>query len=94
MLENLQYFSILIEAVVSLLGLVVFVKKKKSYGLGVFLTFGIYVFYDLAKQMNLNVSANSLYILFFIASLSMLLSVWVLYNNKNSNNKTKIRRKK
>jgi len=74
----IQYLSILIEAVVAIFGLLM-VAKKKVYGWGFFITFGIYVFYDLAKLANWNISANIMYGLFFIATLSVLFVVWHVY---------------
>jgi hypothetical protein len=77
-LENLQYVSIIIEAIVAILGLVIVFNKKKNYGWGIFLTFTIYVFYDFAKFMNYTISSDVLTALFLVASLSMLWVAWVL----------------
>ena len=82
-LENLQYASIIIEVFVALIGLTIFIKKRKSYGLGIFTTFFVYVFYDLSKLNNYQVSIEGLYFVFFIASLSILLSVWMIYKENN-----------
>ena len=87
MLENLQYVSIIIEAFIALICLLIFIKKRKSYGLGIFTTFFVYVFYDLSKLHDYPVSSDGLYFVFFIASLSMLLSVWAIYKDKEKNNK-------
>ena len=45
-LEFLQYISIVIEAIVAILGLLIVFNKKKKYGYGIFITFAIYVIYD------------------------------------------------
>ena len=82
MLENLQYLSILIEVVIAILGLMIVFKKKKNYGYGIFLTFAVYVFYDYAKLVNYSVSANVLYVIFFIASFSALWAVWMIFKEK------------
>jgi len=79
---TIQYISILIEVLIAILGIIIFYKKKKTYGLGFFVTFGIYVFYDLTTLLNWNVSDALLGILFFIASLSVLFSVWRIYKSK------------
>ncbi len=81
-MEILQYFSIVIEAIIAILGLMIFMKKKKQYGLCFFITFAIYVFYDLARLMAWSISTNILYASFFIASLSALWGMWELYNKK------------
>jgi len=78
-LEILQFLSILIEAVVAILGLMIFIKGKKNYGWGIFLTFAIYVFYDLAKQASWIINNDILYGIFFIASISALCAVYMIY---------------
>lgn len=78
-MNTLQLASIAIEGIVTILGLKIFLKKKKSYGLFIALTFGIYVYYDLVRLMTFIVPLDTLYFLFFIASLSILIAVWQLY---------------
>lgn len=78
----IHYISILIEAIIAILGLMILFKKKKEYGLGFFVTFAIYVLYDLARVLNWNASTNVLYVSFFIASVSALWAVWEVYNKK------------
>ena len=81
-MEILQYLSIFIEVIIAILGFMIFAKKKKQYGLCFFITFAIYVFYDLARLMAWSISTNILYASFFIASLSALWGMWELYNKK------------
>ena len=76
---TIQYISILIEALIAILGIMIFSRNKRLYGLGFFVTFGIYVFYDLTKLLNWNISNSILYILFFVASATALLAVWRVY---------------
>lgn len=73
-MEVLHWLSIFIEAIVAILGLKL-AFDKKVYGWGILTTFGIYVFYDLAKYFSLNISSGFLYFIFFIASVSALLTV-------------------
>ena len=82
MIEYLQYLSILIEFVVALMGLMIYVQKKKIYGIGIFTTFLIYVFYDTEKLINIPVSSEILYLEFLIATISIALSVWIIYTDK------------
>jgi len=81
MMNTLQYISIFIEALIAVLGILIAVKKKRIYGWGIFLTFGIYVFYDLAKLIPLNIPQNILYPIFFVGTLSILWAVWEVYKN-------------
>jgi hypothetical protein len=81
-MNALHWLSILIEATIALLGLKIVLKKKKAYGWGIFLTFGIYVFYDLAKLFSLNISPDLLYLFFFVATVSALSTVLRLAKGK------------
>ncbi|MFA7707520.1 MAG: hypothetical protein WCX73_01090 [Candidatus Pacearchaeota archaeon] len=83
MIESLQSISIAIELIIAILGLSILFKKKKIYGLGIFITFVIYVFYDYAKLNSININTNLLSFLFFIASLSMFLVVIKLWKEKS-----------
>jgi hypothetical protein len=82
MLETIQYLSIIIEVIVAILGAMIFFQKKKKYGLGIFLTFAIYVFYDFAKLVGYSVSSDVLYAIFFVATVSALVAVWMIYKEK------------
>lgn len=79
MIENLQYISILIEAIIAIFGIVMAVKKKKIYGYGFFLTFAIYVFWDIIKLRNIALSDYLSYPLFLIATISALWAVYKVY---------------
>ncbi len=78
-MNSLHIISIILEAVVALLSIMLAVSKKKIYGWFIALTFIIYVFYDLAKFLSLNISDNVLYFLFFLATLSILWAVWSIF---------------
>jgi hypothetical protein len=56
--------------------------RKKAFGWGILITFGIYTFYDMAKYVPLPISQNLLYLLFFIASVSAFWAVWKISKNK------------
>jgi predicted membrane protein len=78
----LQYLSIILEICIAVMGVLISLNRKKLYGWGIFLTFIIYVFYDFSKLADMNMSPGVLYSLFFIATVSMLLSVIGIYKNK------------
>lgn len=78
----LQYVAIIIEALIATAGLVITVRHKRPFGYGIFLTFTIYVFYDLARLTATEISDAILYPMFFIATLSMLWAVILLYKEK------------
>jgi hypothetical protein len=76
----LTLFSILFEAAVCVLGVALAVSKKKRFGWGIALTFGIYVVYDLARVLGSTFPEESLAVLFLIASASILWTVWTLWS--------------
>ena len=83
MLEKIQYLSILIEVIVAALGIMIFFDKKKKYGIWIFTTFAIYVFYDLVNMVGSEINRDVLYLLFFIATASILCSVWMIYRQSS-----------
>ncbi len=78
-MNALQNISILLELAVSILGLLIWLQKKKSYGAFIFLTFLLYMVYDACKLWSLAIPEFILSIIFAVASLSILLAVWKLY---------------
>ncbi|HUS76920.1 MAG TPA: hypothetical protein VMY43_13085 [Methanothrix sp.] len=75
----LHLLSILLEAVVAALGVMLAIGKKKKYGWCIALTFVLYVIYDLANLLALNISQDTLHIIFFVATLSILWAVWNIF---------------
>lgn len=82
MIENLQYVSIAVEALIAVMGVMLAVKKGKVYGWGLSLTFGIYVFYDIVRLAGIAVSELILYPMFLVATLSALWAVWKMLKSK------------
>jgi hypothetical protein len=80
----LQYIAIVLEGVIAATGLFLAVGKKRSFGYGIFLTFAIYVFYDLARLVPIEISNSTLYPIFFVATLSILWAVIMLYRESLS----------
>ena len=75
----LQLASIFLEAVIVVVCLAIVVKKKQAVGFGLAITFGLYVFYDLARLQGWGIDEGVLRLLFFIATVSALLLVLTLY---------------
>ncbi|MCK4328394.1 hypothetical protein KAX02_00970 [candidate division WOR-3 bacterium] len=77
-MNTLHGVSIMLEVVVMALGIMMATIKKKFYGWLIALTFLIYVFYDLSNYLNLNVPRSFLSVIFFIATVSILVVVgWI-----------------
>ena len=93
-MNALQIFSIGIELLIAILGILLLVRKRKRYGWKITLAFLIYVFYDLARLYNFINSETLLSALFAIASLSALWAILDIYKEKKVifKKKTKTRR--
>jgi len=76
----IQYISITIEFLIAVMGLLIVFQRKKNYGWGIFVTFGIYVFYDLVRLANMQISNELMYGLFFIATSSAFWFVSKIYS--------------
>jgi len=75
----LHLLSILLEVVVAALGVMLAISKKKIYGWCIAVTFVLYVVYDLANLLAWNISQDTLYTIFFVATLSILWAVWNIF---------------
>ena len=75
----LHLLSIFLEAVVAALGIMLAIGKKKMYGWCIALTFVLYVVYDLTNLLALNISQDTMYMIFFVATLSILWAVWNIF---------------
>jgi len=78
-MNRLHLLSILLEVVVAALGMMLAIRKKKMYGWCIAVTFVLYVIYDLANLLALNISEDTLYMIFFVATLSILWAVWNIF---------------
>ena len=78
-MNRLHLLTILLEAVVAALGVMLAISKKKMYGWCIAVTFVLYVVYDLANLLALNISEDTLYMIFFVATLSILWAVWNIF---------------
>jgi hypothetical protein len=78
---SIHALSIAFEALIVILAIGLVLFKKSIIGLGIAVTYGIYVFYDIAKYTRSDISLTYLHGLFFVATLSMLLVILGLYRN-------------
>lgn len=78
-MNPLHLLSILMEVVVAVLGVQLAIRKKKMYGWCIAVTFALYVIYDLAALLQWDVSQDTLYTIFFVATLSILWAVWNIF---------------
>jgi len=81
-METINLLSVVLEAVVVGFGLMIALKKKQMYGWGIALTFLIYVFYDLARMQNWQVSSSMMSASFLVATISAVWAAYSIYKNK------------
>ena len=70
--------SIILEGAVAVLAFMA-ARKRKPYLYGLAFTFVVYVLYDVARVVGVNVQEGVLSVLFLLASLSALIAAWGLY---------------
>ena len=73
-MDIIPIISIILEIVIAVLALVIALRGR-FYMIGFALTFGIYVYYDLARLYEWSVSESLLSVVFLIATLAALVSV-------------------
>lgn len=73
-MEMIPVVSIFLEFFISLLALII-AFRKRPYMIGLAITFGIYVYYDLARLYTWAVSETILSVAFLIATISALVSM-------------------
>lgn len=73
-MDILPIASIVLEFVIAMLALAAAVRGR-AYMIGLTITFGIYVYYDLARLYSWSVSESLLSVVFFIATVAALISV-------------------
>jgi hypothetical protein len=80
-LDLLHIISIIMKLAIVLTGFKIATKKSKKYGWGIMLTFAIYVLYDVLNLLDQKIYPDLLYIIFFIATFSILWAVWQIYQD-------------
>jgi hypothetical protein len=80
-MEFIPLISIALEGLVALLSAVA-AFRGRSYMYGLAFTFAIYVFYDLTKLYGWGVPQNALSVIFLVATLSALASVWQIFRRR------------
>lgn len=78
-MTNIHLLSIALEAVIVLVSLGLVIRKKFYPGLGLAITFGIYVYYDLSQFYAWQVNSTILTSFFLLATISALAAVVSIY---------------
>lgn len=77
-MEYLHYVSIVLEFVIAVMAVMSAVKGR-SYMYGLAFTFLVYVVWDLSDMYAFGIPGAALTVLFFLATLSAMWSVWSIY---------------
>ena len=78
----LQTLAVLVECAITILGVLIAVQNKKTYGWFIAATFGLYVLFDIFRIFSLPMSAEIHAGIFLLACAMMLGAAWLLYSEK------------
>jgi len=79
---TIQLIASLAEVIVALIGVLIAVQKKKTFGWFVGITFGLLVVFNLARIFALEVSAELYALVFLIACISMVYAMWLMWTEE------------
>lgn len=79
-MDILNSLSLVLEAMVAIMGVWIGIAKKKLFGWLIALTFIIYVIYDLSRFLNISLPAHDF--LFLTASVSIFIAVLMIARQK------------
>ena len=80
--DLLQLIATLIEIVIAVIAVLIATQKKKTYGWFIALTFTLFVVFDLARIFALDIPADLQSLTLLVACLSMLYTVWLVWNGE------------
>ncbi|MGD0079623.1 MAG: hypothetical protein ABSB80_03130 [Methanoregula sp.] len=80
--DILQLIATLIEIVIAVVGVLIATQKKKTYGWFIALTFALFMVFDLARILALDIPADVYSLILLVACLSMLYAMWLVWKEK------------
>ncbi|HWQ20274.1 MAG TPA: hypothetical protein VN455_10895 [Methanotrichaceae archaeon] len=80
-MDELQFASVIVEVLVTVLGVLLATSKRKLYGWFIALTFAIYVVYDAVNFLSLDMPKDLMKQVFLVASLSALIGIWLVFRD-------------
>jgi len=78
----LQLIATLSEIVIAVVGVLIATQKKKTYGWFIALTFALFMVFDLARILALDIPADVYSLILLVACLSMLDAMWLVWKEK------------
>jgi len=78
--DFLQLVAVVLEAVVTVIAVIIATKKKQVYGWGIAITFGLFVLFDIFRIFSLPMPESFHAFIFLVACASMVYAVWLLYD--------------
>jgi len=80
--DFLQIIAVVLEAVVTIVAVIIATKKRRVYGWGIAITFGLFVFFDVFRIFSLPVPESFHAFIFLVACASMVYAVWLMYDER------------
>jgi len=79
--DELQFASVIVEVLVTVLGVLLATSKGKLYGWFIALTFAMYVVYDAVNFLSLDMPKDLMKQVFLAASISALIGIWLVFRD-------------
>jgi hypothetical protein len=80
--DFLQIIAVLLEVAVTVIAAGIAIRRKKSYGWCIAVTFLLFVLFDIGRLFSLPLSDEAHALIFLVACGSMLYGVWLMYEEK------------
>jgi hypothetical protein len=77
--DFLQIIAVIIEVAVTVMGAGIALRRKKTYGWCIAITFGLFVLFDIGRLFSLPLPDAAHSLIFLVACGSMLYGVWLMY---------------
>ena len=77
--DFLQLIAVVLEIAVTVIALLIATRKKRAWGWGIAITFGLFVLFDIFRIFELPMPEAFHAFIFLVACGSMLYAIWLMY---------------
>jgi hypothetical protein len=77
--DFLQLIAVVLEIAVMVIAILIATRKKKAWGWGIAITFGLFVLFDLFRIFSFPIPEAFHAFIFLVACGSMLYAIWLMY---------------
>jgi hypothetical protein len=80
--DFLQLIAVVLEIAVTVIAILIATRKKKVWGWGIAITFGLFVLFDIFRIFSLPMPEAFHAFIFLVACGSMLYAIWLMYEER------------